>query len=287
MAYITDYQYYNNGVSSPSNANWGSYQYVSLKDIVNNFEMMYSGEDKLIDSVSRNQLVFYAKRAIQELNYDAMKEIKVLELNIDESLRYILPYDYVNWVRVSLYRNGVLVPIDINTNTLYAKSYTQASSGALIFGSDYVVIDESEIDKDRLSGNVNQDSEEEFNSQEQRGYKIDTNYSYKGMEGRKTPSFSIDRASGVINFSSGLESELCILEYVSDGMERGDDLKVSVNKLFESYIYAEIKYQILNSRIGVQEYIVKRSRDERRALWLNAKIRISENPYKMLRKIRV
>lgn len=287
MAYITDYQYYNNGVSSPSNANWGSYQYVSLKDIVNNFEMMYSGEDKLIDNVSRNQLVFYAKRAIQELNYDAMKEIKVLELNIDESLRYILPYDYVNWVRVSLYRNGVLVPIDINTNTLYAKSYTQASSGALIFGSDYVVIDESEIDKDRLSGNVNQDSEEEFNSQEQRGYKIDTNYSYKGMEGRKTPSFSIDRASGVINFSSGLESELCILEYVSDGMERGDDLKVSVNKLFESYIYAEIKYQILNSRIGVQEYIVKRSRDERRALWLNAKIRISENPYKMLRKIRV
>jgi len=287
MAYITDYQYYDNGGSSPSNANWGSYQYVSLKDIVNNFEMMYSGEDKLIDNVSRNQLVFYAKRAIQELNYDAMKEIKVLELNIDESLRYILPYDYVNWVRVSLYRNGVLVPIDINTNTLYAKSYTQASSGALIFSSDYVVLDESEIDKDRLSGNVNQDSEEEFNSQEQRGYKIDTNYSYKGMEGKKTPSFSIDRASGVINFSSGLESELCILEYVSDGMERGDDLKVSVNKLFESYIYAEIKYQILNSRIGVQEYIVKRSRDERRALWLNAKIRISENPYKILRKIRV
>ena len=37
MAYITDYQYYENGGNAPEDANWGSYQYVSLQDIVNNF----------------------------------------------------------------------------------------------------------------------------------------------------------------------------------------------------------------------------------------------------------
>ena len=42
MAYITDYQYYENGGNAPEDANWGSYQYVSLEDIVNNFLLMYN-----------------------------------------------------------------------------------------------------------------------------------------------------------------------------------------------------------------------------------------------------
>ena len=31
MAYITQYQYYENGGLNPEDKNWGSYQYVSLK----------------------------------------------------------------------------------------------------------------------------------------------------------------------------------------------------------------------------------------------------------------
>ena len=42
MAYLTQYQYYENGGQQPENANWGSYLYVSLEDIVNNFMLMYS-----------------------------------------------------------------------------------------------------------------------------------------------------------------------------------------------------------------------------------------------------
>ena len=36
MGYINQNQYYTNGVN-PTDANWGSYQYISLDDIVNNF----------------------------------------------------------------------------------------------------------------------------------------------------------------------------------------------------------------------------------------------------------
>ncbi|GAF73561.1 unnamed protein product, partial [marine sediment metagenome] len=43
MAYISQYQYYENGGATPEDENWGSYQYVSLYDIVNNFMLMYSG----------------------------------------------------------------------------------------------------------------------------------------------------------------------------------------------------------------------------------------------------
>ena len=71
-----------------------------------------------------------------------------------------------------------------------------------------------------------------------------------------------------------MAGEMCILEYVSDGMEGGNDTLITVNKLFEEFVDAYIRYAILNSKVGVQEYIVSRARKERSALLRNAKIRI-------------
>ena len=53
MAYISQYEYYDNNGSTPQDANWGSYQYVSLKDIVNNFLLMYSGNHSLVNNEER------------------------------------------------------------------------------------------------------------------------------------------------------------------------------------------------------------------------------------------
>ena len=111
MAYISQYEYYDNNGNVPQDANWGSYQYVSLDDVVNNFLLMYAGNHSLVNNEERYKIIFHAKRAIQELNYDAFKEIKILELSVADSLRYVLPSDYVNWVRISLYKNGYLRPL--------------------------------------------------------------------------------------------------------------------------------------------------------------------------------
>ena len=100
MAYITDYQYYENNGVSPLEKNWGSYQYVSLEDIVQNFMLIYNGNNEILNNVERYQVLFHAKRGIQELNYDAMKEIKILQLTLDSQIRFVLPQDYVNYVRI-------------------------------------------------------------------------------------------------------------------------------------------------------------------------------------------
>ena len=118
MAYISQYQYYENGGAAPEDANWGSYQYVSLYDIVNNFMLMYAGNHNLVNNEERFKVLFHAKRAIQELNYDAFKEIKILELNVGNTLRYVLPSDYVNWVRISVYKDGLLYPLTENIQTI-------------------------------------------------------------------------------------------------------------------------------------------------------------------------
>jgi len=78
-----------------------------------------------------------------------------------------------------------------------------------------------------------------------------------------------------------------VLEYVSDGLEKGDDSAVSVNKMFEEYIYAYIKYAILNAKFGVQEYIVNRARKDKTNQLRNAKIRISNiHPGRLLMPMR-
>lgn len=300
MAYITAYQYYENNGNNPENANWGSYQYVSLYDIVNNFMLMYSGNHSLVNNEERYKVLFHAKRAIQELNYDAFKEIKILELDVCDSLRFVLPPDFVNWVRVSIYQNGVLRPLTENIQTNYSGAYLQDNNCRILFDQDGNILkpEHSNLDFDRITGSkksiyLNQNSV--YNNYE--GWNIDGtwyfDYSIGARFGLNTetaninPTFKVDKKGGVINFSSDMANQQCVLEYVSDGMENGDDSLVSVNKMFEDYVYAQIEYAILSSKVGTQEYVIARLRKKSTALLRNAKIRMSNiHPGRLLMNLR-
>ena len=72
-----------------------------------------------------------------------------------------------------------------------------------------------------------------------------------------------------------MSNKLVVIEYISDGLENGDDDAVKVNKLAEEFIYSYIKWAVLNNRVGVQEYVVRRAREEKSAMLRNAKIRLS------------
>ncbi len=299
MAYISQYQYYENGGNAPEDANWGSYQYVSLKDIVNNFMVMYAGNHSLVNNEERYKVLFHAKRGIQELNYDAFKEIKALELNVSDLLRFVLPSDYVNWVRVSLYKDGVLRPLTENIQAISSDAYLQDNDYRILFDIDGNVLkpEFSFLDEDRIKGTKKSIYLGDGAYNGKLGYNIDGewyfDYSIGARYGLNTetaninPTFRIDKKAGVINFSSSMAGELCVLEYVSDGMENGDESSVSVNKMFEEFIYAYIKYSILNSKVGVQEYVVNRAKRDKSALLRNAKIRISNiHPGRLLMSMR-
>jgi hypothetical protein len=84
-----------------------------------------------------------------------------------------------------------------------------------------------------------------------------------------------------------MADELVVLEYVSDGMEGGDDSEISVNKLFEEFVYSYMKFVILQSKYGIQEYIINRARKEKSALLRNAKLRLSNiHPGRLLMNLR-
>lgn len=300
MPYISQYQYYENNGNAPEDANWGSYQYVSLEDIVNNFMLMYSGNHSLVNNEERYKVLFHAKRGIQELNYDAFKEIKILELTVCNTLRYVLPSDFVNWVRISVYRDGLLYPLTENIQTNWSNAYLQDNDCRILFDESGNALSPelSNIDYERITGSkksIYLNSSNPFNGYEGYccdgmwyfDYQIGARFGLNTETANANPTFSINKKGGVINFSSEMANETCILEYVSDGMEGGDNSMISVNKLFEDYIYAYIEYSILSSKLNVQEYIIARARKRKGALLRNAKIRISNiHPGRLLMNMR-
>ena len=172
-----------------------------------------------------------------------------------------------------------MLPLTENIQTNYSKAYLQDNNCNILFDQDGNVLkpEHSTIDLERIRGTkksiyLNQghgfdglegyccDGEWYFD------YQLGMRYGLNTETANVNPTFSIDRKSGVINFSSDMAGQKCILEYVSDGMENGDNSKITVNKLFEDYIYAYIEYAILNSKFGVQEYVVNRARRRKSAL---------------------
>jgi len=79
----------------------GNYQFTSLDDIINQFMVVYVGEDKIISKIKRVDVAFHAQRAIQELSFDTFKSFKAQEITVPASLQMTLPQDYVNYTKIS------------------------------------------------------------------------------------------------------------------------------------------------------------------------------------------
>ena len=272
--------------------NYGGYQYASLNDIINNFIVAYVGAGKLIPSVKRTDVIFHAKRGMQEFSYDTLKSVKSQELTISPSLTAVIPQDYVNYVRLSwIDQLGVKRIIYPNTNLTInpAQAPEQDSTGQIVQDNLEENIDTDppqtverwrSADDKKITGLFNADS---VNA----GYDIDginmSSIYWGGAYGQRyglDPSltqtngwFGIDEVRGVFTFSSNLKDRLIVIEYISDGLAY--DLDTRVPKMIEDAMYAHISHAIISTRINQPEYIVQRLRRERSAKLRNAKIRLS------------
>ena len=266
--------------------NYGGYQYTSLNDIINNFIVAYVGAGKLIPSVKRTDVIFHAKRGMQEFSYDTLKSVKSQELTISPSLTAVIPQDYVNYVRLSWIDDlGVKRIIYPNTNQAPEQDstgeITQDGLGENIETDPPQTVERwREADTKKITGLYFEDSVNE-------GYSVDDmyldNYYWGGFYGQRYGEdpvltqnngwFGIDDKRGVFTFSSNLKGRLIVIEYISDGLAY--DLDTRVPKMIEDAMYAHISHAIIASRINQPEYIVNRLKRERSAKLRNAKIRLS------------
>ena len=119
----TNQQYYDGN-------NYGSYQFISLDDIINQFMVAYVGENKIISKVKRADVAFHAQRALQELSFDTFKSCKSQEITVPATLQMILPQDYVNYTKISwVDSSGIKHPLYPTKYTSNPKTVIQDDDG--------------------------------------------------------------------------------------------------------------------------------------------------------------
>jgi hypothetical protein len=264
---LTDQQYYENS------SNWGGYQYVSLADIINNFYLFYVGDNKIINDVDRYDIIFHAKRGLQELHYDALKDIKALELDLPDDLQLELPRDFVSLVRLSwVDGRGRFHPMIVNNDSAIVTAYLQDNNYNILFDNDgYALEGDSVTDINIAESDTDNDTYDalfEYNP----GARFGMETSRANING----TYRIDKKLGVIRFSSDVFGKTVVIEYVTDGLNDLTEDEVKVNKLAEDYLYKHIANQILSHKFGIQEYIVRRVKNEAFAALKNLKIRMMD-----------
>ena len=111
-------------------SDFGNYQFVSLKDVINQFMLIYVGEDKIISKAKRIDVAFHAQRALAELSFDTLKSCKAQEITVPATLQMILPQDYVNYNKISWVDSaGIKHPLYPTTRTSNPSKPLQDSDG--------------------------------------------------------------------------------------------------------------------------------------------------------------
>ena len=272
--------------------NHGSYRYISLEDIISNFIVSYVGDDKIITTAKQLDVVFHAKRAIQEFSYDIFKVEKIQEIEVGANLTIPMPQDYVNYVQLAWVDSNGLERV------IYPSKDTSRPSQAILQDDEANYLYDN--DDSLLVGNsITQENFNNIGSSATIGYPNNDNYSNPGNgagvmglgqryglnpeTSQVNGVFVIDEANGQFGFSSNLSGKIITLKYISDGL--GTDAEMKVDKLAEEAIYKYIAHAIIASKANMPEYIVNRFKKERRAAMRNAKIRISNLKLKELTQV--
>jgi hypothetical protein len=265
------------------NKQHGNYRYTSLADLVNNFMVSYVGDGKIINRAKRRDILFHAKRAMQEFAFDIAKVEKIQEIELGPNLSIPMPQDYVNYVAFSYVDEyGVEHPINRGRITSSpSEAILQDDDALYMFDDEEQVIKTTSLTDERL---LNLDARSLTGSYNNEDYFYNRDYpAEKLIEAGKryggTPElmnkngfFYIDEYKGAFKFSSNLVGAIITIKYVSDSL--GTDEEMKVHKFAEEALYKYVAHAILSTMAQVPEYIVNRFKRERRAAMRNAKLRL-------------
>tara|TARA_R110001599_G_scaffold80651_1_gene217789 strand:+ start:1943 stop:2851 length:909 start_codon:yes stop_codon:yes gene_type:complete len=265
-----------------TDVDYGSYQFIDLSDIINNFIVAYVGEDKIISKIKRVDVAFHAQRALQELSYDTLKSIKSQEIEIPPSLLMTLPQDYVNYVKLTYSDSGgiehILYPASKTSNP-YAIS--QAADGS--YDNDGTNLTEQDATNHlsdtwtnfKSSNSASSSGDDPADDQDTNIYDFNVGQRY-GIDpqfAQGNGSFFMDELQGRIHFSSAMNGKTITLKYISDSLGTEEEMKV--HKFAEEAMYKWIAHAVLATRANTQEYLVARFKKERFAAVRTAKLRLS------------
>jgi len=262
------------------NENYGTYQYVSLDDVVNNFLIAYVGENKIIPKVKKTDVLFHARRGLAEFSYDTLRSQKSQEIEVPPSLIVKLPHDYVNYVSLQYSDdNGIYRRLFPTRHTSNPRALLQDGNYDYVFDGDGNALEKQPsvtwdkyLNSDGIQNNgggvnVEDDTDIEFRFNEGKRYGLTPEHA------QDNGSFYIDLIQGRIHLSSNLTGKLLVLKYLSDSL--GTEGEMQIHKFAEEALYKHIAYSIASTHTSVPPAYIALLKRERFATLRNAKIRLS------------
>jgi hypothetical protein len=270
------------------NIKHGSYRYIALDDIINNFMVSHVGDGKIIDNARKLDVLFHAKRAIQEFSYDVSRVEKIQEIEVGASLTIPMPQDYVNYTQLAWIDGDglerVIYPSKITSRP--SQAILQDDTAEYLYDNDETLLTATSLTTERFKNVPTTElNDDYFYSDNDRNAMLGEGKRF-GIDPETTQIngvFIVDEANGQFGFSSNLAGKVITLKYVSDGL--GTDNEMQIHKLAEEAIYKYIAHAILSAKANIPEYIVNRFRRERRATMRNAKLRLSNLKLKELTQV--
>ena len=273
----TQEQYYTPWLN---NDDLGGYQFVTIKDVINNFMVAYVGEDKIISKIKRTDVAFYAQRAIAEFSFDTLPSDKAIEIEVAANLSFPLPQDYVNYVRFSWTdQQGIERIIYPTRKTSNPLAYNQDNEGKYLYSSTGDVTQaQQSVTLTRFNSTAYDPTPNEYGpnysvDELMNLYRYGRRYGLEPETAQANGVFFIDNLKGIVHFSSDMVNRIVTLKYISDGL--GTDAEMVVHKFAEDAIYKYIAHAVLATRANTQEYLVQRFKKEMVAAKRNAKLRLS------------
>ena len=272
-------------------ATLGYYQYETLRSVVDNFIIAYTGEGKHFERVKRYEVYWHAQRGIQELNYDILRSRSSVEAELSERLTIPLPQDFVNYISVNyIDERGNAWPVKPSYRNKNSAPYLQDSDYEYLYDSDgrHTEAEHSE-EFDRWRDRQSTDRLQQSSLDYYYGYYNEDEYSYfhnryygrrfgaNAQDWSRSGSFIFDDRLGQLHFDSSFNTgDLVSIDYVSDGLTDSDDFdKVYVHKYAEDALYSYILWGLSRGKKDLPEYVVNRYKKDKAVAMRNAKHRLS------------
>jgi len=197
MAIQTPAQYFADDQS------WGSYQFITLKELVDNMLADSLDSDNYLANTKRSQIVRKLKEGIRVVNRSSQKMFHVAQLTVGPTLYFALPQNFVDWIRVSVIdKNDRLQILNVNRNINTSDGYLQNNEYEILFD-----VDGQLLTTDLANAYQNPFIQHTFESTS------DTSLISKHGD------FKVNEDRGTIHFSSNIEDKDVVIEYMSDGLD--------------------------------------------------------------------
>jgi len=245
----------------------GNYQWTTLKDIIDSVELEAQDDDSYLKNVKRSQIIYQAKRGIQEIHRKASNSVRNIEITVPDSLVFPLPQDYLNYAKVSLVVNDDatgskrLVPLDINENINIATGLLQDDEGNLLFDDDGYQLTAD-------SSNAYNMPYKKYSFYDGGGqFMLDTSKLSKYGE------FTIDKERGKILFGSENYGQEIVFQYISDGLsDQLTESEIKISKIIQESVKDFIYYYLIKQKRNVSGTEKERARRAYRTTLHQAKL---------------